>query len=494
MNAWAVDYLTKTQMRTCTVGVPFNLNPIVDIGYKQVNLWEMTGMLRLYYNDSYSPSNFIYTTTVYTTAHNRTGEYYTITPQKIGDATFHVKVLLGVNVTVFQPSNSGYDIEYTLHIVDVTNISIPETLSLTIGETYTFTPVITDRNAQTTLTWSSDNKAVATVDENGTVTAVGQGTAVITCRADNGVEAKCTINVKSVPTESIALDVAEKEMAVGSRLQLNAILNPTEGASRNLLWESSDETVATVSTKGLVTAVGTGTCSITATTTDGTDLSASCEITVINNYIYAAQKNAAAGSKTSWPIYMKNEADITAVQFDLTLPEGVTIANNDKGGLSVKKAARSEYHSLNASKLAGNTYRILLYSDTKELIEDNDGKLMDITLDVASGVAPGDYDIAITNVVLSDPDQLRFRPSDMNVTLSILDALLGDVNVDGEVDVADIVALATHILNRDKATDYPRADANGDGSLDVADIVNVAGIILNGAHVKGLTDGLIDPQ
>ena len=464
----------------------------------------MTGMLRLYYNDSYSPSNFIYTTTGYTNEFGYKGEYYTITPQNVGDATFHIKVTFG---TLNKDANGKtqlavglsyylhyYDIEYTLHIVDVTSISIPESLSLTIGETYTFAPVITDRNAQTTLTWSSDNKAVATVDENGTVTAVGQGTAVITCRAHNGVEAKCTINVKSVPTESIALDVAEREMAVGSRLQLNAILNPTEGASRNLLWESSDETVATVSTKGLVTAVGTGTCSITATTTDGTDLSASCEITVINNYIYAAQKNAAAGSKTSWPIYMKNEAGITAVQFDLTLPEGVTIANNDKGGLSVKKAARSEYHSLNASKLAGSTYRILLYSDTKELIEDNDGKLMDITLDVASGVAPGDYDIAITNVVLSDPDQLRFRPSDTNVTLSILDALPGDVNVDGEVDVADIVALATHILNRDKATDYPRADANGDGSLDVADIVNVAGIILNGAHVKGLTDGLIDPQ
>ena len=60
-----------------------------------------------------------------------------------------------------------------------------------------------------------------------------------------------------------------------------------------------------------------------------------------------------------------------------------------------------------------------------------------------------------------------------------MDGMAGDANMDGTVDVADIAALAQHVLKRDTAEDYPQANVNGDGNIDVTDIVCVANIILN---------------
>ena len=85
-----------------------------------------------------------------------------------------------------------------LEPVQVTDVELDITQkALNVGDTFTLTATVKPDNAtDKSVTWSSSNTSVATVDENGVVTAVAEGTATITATASNGVEASCTVTVK----------------------------------------------------------------------------------------------------------------------------------------------------------------------------------------------------------------------------------------------------------------------------------------------------------
>lgn len=80
--------------------------------------------------------------------------------------------------------------------------------------------------------------------------------------------------------ESITLNKTAIEMPVGSAEQLTATVLPDDLTDKSVAWSSSDPAIATVDASGLVTAVAVGTATVTATTTDGTALTASCQVTV----------------------------------------------------------------------------------------------------------------------------------------------------------------------------------------------------------------------
>lgn len=148
-----------------------------------------------------------------------------------------------------------------------------------IGDTQQLTATILPEDAfDKSLKWSSSDESVATVDENGTVTAVKGGTAVITATsADGNVTGSCTVTVKQ-HAEGISLDKTEAEMLKGESLTLVATVMPEEATNKNVVWSSSDENVASV-TKGVVYAKKTGSVTITAMTEDG-GYTAKCAITV----------------------------------------------------------------------------------------------------------------------------------------------------------------------------------------------------------------------
>ena len=87
--------------------------------------------------------------------------------------------------------------------------------------------------------------------------------------------------VEMIPVASIELDHTSAELTEGETLQLTATIMPEDATDKSVIWASSDEAVATVDQNGLVTAMDAGTITITATTTDGSDLSASCTVTVL---------------------------------------------------------------------------------------------------------------------------------------------------------------------------------------------------------------------
>ncbi|MGN0463634.1 MAG: Ig-like domain-containing protein [Acutalibacteraceae bacterium] len=129
--------------------------------------------------------------------------------------------------------------------------------------------------------WSSSNQNVATVSSSGVVTAVGKGTATITCKtSDTGKTASCKVNVtKKIDVKSLALNKSSKTIYKGSTYQLKANINPSNASNKKVSWKSTNTSVATVLSTGLVTAKGNGTAKIICTTHDG-NFTSVCKVTV----------------------------------------------------------------------------------------------------------------------------------------------------------------------------------------------------------------------
>ena len=172
----------------------------------------------------------------------------------------------------------------------VTKITLNKTkLSLDVPQTYQLTATITPSDASNkTLNWTSSNPAAATVDANGLVTAVGNGTAVIKAESTDGtgISASCTVTVvdpSKIPVSGIALDKTSLSLEATEDYQLTATISPANAANKGLIWSSSNEAVATVDSNGKVTAIAKGAATITAAAADGYGASASCTVTVTNN-------------------------------------------------------------------------------------------------------------------------------------------------------------------------------------------------------------------
>lgn len=174
--------------------------------------------------------------------------------------------------------------------VSATGVSIsPDSKTLNKGETVQLTATVLPTDAtDKTVTWSSSNNDIASVDNNGEVTAVGPGTATITATANDGSgkAASCRITVNEpytppaiVHVTGISLDRETATIQKGSILQLSATVTPSNADDKTVRWESSNTDVATVDGNGKVTAIAPGTATITVTTTDQRK-TATCSVTV----------------------------------------------------------------------------------------------------------------------------------------------------------------------------------------------------------------------
>jgi hypothetical protein len=174
-------------------------------------------------------------------------------------------------------SNAVEDFYIYVDPVVPTNISIPDTLTLDLGNYETISPTLTPSNAETTLTWTSSNRNVVTVDSDGTVRATGYGIAAITVRTANNLMATCQVTV-SQPISPTSISIPDTlTLKMGSFETLTPVIVP-DNAETTLTWTSSDRQVATVDSAGKVIAIGPGSTSITVTTDNG--ISATCQVTV----------------------------------------------------------------------------------------------------------------------------------------------------------------------------------------------------------------------
>ena len=150
--------------------------------------------------------------------------------------------------------------------LSVTSITLDKTeLSLYTGDSETLTATIEPDNATNqNVTWSSSDETIATVDNNGTVTAVGAGEATITVTTENGCKTATCIVTVTVPVTGVTLEPTSLSLFTGDTAPLTATVQPSDATNQNVTWSSDKPEVATVD-NGKVTAVGAGEATITAT-------------------------------------------------------------------------------------------------------------------------------------------------------------------------------------------------------------------------------------
>lgn len=152
--------------------------------------------------------------------------------------------------------------------------------------------------------------------------------------------------------------------------------------------------------------------------------------------------------------------DITLVQFDLLLPEGVSLKpTNDAYDIEGRTSWR--YHSLYA-RAAEQRVRVLLASPGNTLLSGNEGYIISIKMEVDGNIKENQT-ISMDNILLVTPDERIIRPK---AVVSPMVKRLGDVNGDGSIDVADISAILTTMADEPNMI----ADTNEDKRIDVADI------------------------
>lgn len=166
-------------------------------------------------------------------------------------------------------------ITVTPPVVHVTGVRLNETsLQLLIGDTEQLEATVVPTNAtDQSVTWKSSNTSVATVDADGLVTCIKDGSTTITVTTnDGGYGATCSVKVlvPIVHVTGVTIDNGDTaEMENGDTLQLTVTVKPDDATNKNVVFDTTDPNVLTVSATGLVTAVGNGSAAITATTEDG---------------------------------------------------------------------------------------------------------------------------------------------------------------------------------------------------------------------------------
>ncbi len=240
---------------------------------------------------------------------------------EITPTTFTINVYnLGTNVTEDITLVDTFTIERTAE-VKVQGVSIdPTTAEIPAGQTKKLTHKLSPAQPDNSnVSWKSDNTAVATVDQSGVVTALSKGTANITVTTeDGGYTATCAVTVvDAVKVESVTVTPSTLELYVGDVKTISASVSPETATTKDIIWSSSDEKIATVSSNGSITAVKEGKATITATSVEG-GKTASCVLTV--KYIPATKRVI---NKTSLTLKVM-EKDQLAVTIE---PENATYKN-----------------------------------------------------------------------------------------------------------------------------------------------------------------------
>ena len=420
--------------------------------------------------------------------------------------------------TCTMPANN-FDVRAVFTPVLATGVTLNKT-SVTLtsaGETAALTATVVPSNAlDGSVTWTSSNASVATVNSTGVVTAVANGTATITATTNDGtnISASCTVTVNII-IRVLATGVTLNQSAItlttaGETATLTATVAPADVTDGSVTWTSSNTSVATVNSEGVVTAVANGTATITATTNDGTNIAASCAITVnisdpdtdisqIDNVVYMESTEVSAGSEETLSIKMKNTDGIQTLQFDLYLPDGVEVLTDEDDfeliELSTERTTARKMDQFSVQRMSNGAYRVLINSSRGYTFDGTDGEIATVQVGISETMTPGNYPVVFRDIVLVNTSSVGYETDYVKCSLNIPDYKPGDVNNDTKVNAIDLNAITNYILER---RDFPFSfnkkaaningdkETNGDEKINAIDLNAVTNMILNqGATTSG---------
>lgn len=340
-----------------------------------------------------------------------------------------------LTVSLYGNSNVKKEIPVTvlakdsLSASDVSIVGAPESLSLgasaDLTANYTLAGGAVLTNPQKAVTWTSSDTKVLYVAPGGKVTAVGGGTATITATVGgvSATTADITVTAEEQPTDtvtSLTLDKYSLTLYMNEEgEQLTATIQPASFA-KSIVWNSSDTKVASVSSDGLVTAVGPGTCIISATVGDR---HVSATVSVLAARV---RVTGVSFSETKHEIPMGGTAKLTATIAPADATVKTLVWTSDDPGI----ASVSRTGIVTALHIGTTTIR-------------------------ATSV-DGNHSAEVTVTVTAAPQ-------------------LGDVNGDGYIDSADAMLCLRSAVGLTELTAEQKsaADVNKDGFVDAGDAIRI---------------------
>ena len=462
------------------------------------------------YNESYkpklevNPSNATNKEIIWKSSDNyvaRVSSDGTVRSQKNGKCKIIGYSMDGSNVTV------SYDaiVDIKAKSIEFSNSSYKITDT---AQTSSFTPKILPENtANKNVTWKSSDTSIATVSSGGVIKAVSNGTCKIIATTKDGTNLSASMDViVDIKAKSVALD--KTSLKITSKNSINklvATVTPSQ-ANQKVAWSSSNGNIAKVDSKGRVTPVSNGTCKIIATTTDGTNITASCDVTVDVKFV--------TGISFDFNSYTITNANQTPVFNPNITPSDAENKNVRWSSSNTKVATVS---SSGVIKAAGNGTCKITATTTDGT---NLSASFNITVNIkATKITLDKTNINLTNEKYCDKITAKIEPSEAsdkvkytssnekvakvkedgtviavgkgnciitatttdgtnlcakcNVT-SEVEYQKGDVNKDGIVDVADVI-YAMNKLSKGTLTDEEKiiGNVNDDSIFDVADVIKI---------------------
>lgn len=277
------------------------------------------------------------------------------------------------------------------------------------------------------------------------------------------------------------LRMLDEELAVkmGEPRQLRYAVYPTNATNKNIKWSSSNESIATVNNEGVVTGLAAGRVEITATTEDGGLVEKSQIVVISNNYWIVMDNNVEdfIDNNVSLTLALHNESDARDIQFDVYMPEGVTMSDNYYGDFGITLSERANSHRVSAARISDQAVRVIVYSQDGVCFEKNDGVLL--TLPFVTGPEVGNFNVTIKNVHISGPNLADFVAADHTIRFSLKDYPLGDSNGSGDITITDAVNTVDHLLQQWTERFYKKAgDVNKDDQITIADVTGTVDIVL----------------
>ena len=488
------DYGTHTA--TCTVVLPESL--LVDVTEVRLNKNKMTlekgtreTLTATVFPDDATNKSLVWTSSNKNVAIvNANGR---VTGLSAGKATITVTTVNAgetatCEVTVTEPE-----------IINVKGVTLNKSnLAMEKGDAEVLTATLNPTNSTNkNVTWTSNNDNVVVVNQNGKVTAIGEGTAVVTVRTeDGGYTASCNIRV-SLPNTNVTGVVLNKTgmtLKKEEEYLLRADVIPYNATNQKVSWTSNATQVATVDQEGNVKAVGPGKATITVTTADG-NYKATCVVTVESEVKVTGIKLDRNTVNMKYGRVIELKATIepeNATNKDITWTsnneEVATVSGGRVYSINPGKA------TITATTVDGN-YKATCEVTVEDVTEDE--------LTINTGYGLNDEDKTITNITNATTVEQVKDNIETNGTITIVDKdgepledgdkvgtgskvtitkddeeveyvviIQGDINGDGEVTTTDLQQVIDSLIGTTTIDEkYNKAiDLDGDGQITITDV------------------------
>ncbi len=208
------------------------------------------------------------------------------------------------------------------------------------------------------------------------------------------------------------------------------------------------------------------------------------DISAIDNVIYMEPLEVTRGTEVVLSLLMKNTAGIRGFQFDMYLPQGVTVMKDHNNrfvcSLNSGRTPDGDQHTLTLSEQPDGAIRFLCGSQYDEVFTGTEGEILTVRLSVDKRMFAGQYPIVLKNVKLTETNiNNYYETATVQTAMTVIAYTPGDISGDGVIDVSDYIGVANYIMGDTPAGFVAAAaDVNKDQKVDVSDYIGIANMIL----------------